>query len=118
MKIAILILFLVQLLSAQVIDTLYLSSENQFVEVDSIAIEGNDITEEFIILREMSIVEGDRVNSNLINYDRERIYSLGLFNYVDLHHNPRWGSKCSCSLKFTKNGTYIRCRLYSSVKVN
>ena len=52
--------------------------------VDSIAIEGNDITEEFIILRELTFGVNDSVDTGILAYNRERIFSLGLFNYVEM----------------------------------
>ena len=90
MKFISLLFFLIlgQLHYAQV-DTLKLSDEHQYVKIDSIKIIGNDITEEFIILREMTFSIDDEVNIKDIEYNRERIYSLGLFNYVNLYvlHN-------------------------------
>lgn len=76
-------LFIVQLLHGQTVDTLKLTDENQYVVIDSIKITGNETTEEFIILREMTITAGDEVNIKDISFNRERIYSLGLFNYVN-----------------------------------
>lgn len=70
---------------AQPVDTLKLVDKNQFTVIDSILIEGNIITEEFIILRELTIQEGESVNKDLLHYNRERVYSLGLFNYVDFY---------------------------------
>lgn len=52
------------------------------VKIDSILIEGNNITEEFIILRELTFSSGDTVDSKILNYNRERVYSLGIFNFV------------------------------------
>ncbi len=88
MKFINLLLFVMmyQLVSGQTtIDTLKLTDKNQYVKIDSIRISGNDITEEFIILREMTFSEGDKVNNKIIDFNRERIYSLGLFNYVNLY---------------------------------
>lgn len=55
--------------------------------VDSILITGNDITEEFIILRELTFTEGDTINFETAEYNRERVYSLGIFNLVTLEPN-------------------------------
>lgn len=87
MRIFLLLFFLTiaQVLVGQTVDTLKLTDENQRVTIDSIRITGNDITEEFIILREMTINVGDEVNNKDISFNRERIYSLGLFNYVNLY---------------------------------
>ncbi|MBS4034343.1 MAG: BamA/TamA family outer membrane protein [Ignavibacterium sp.] len=55
--------------------------------VDSILVSGNDITEEFIILRELTFTEGDTISFETADYNRERIYSLGIFNQVTLEPN-------------------------------
>ncbi len=64
-------------------DTLFYKENYSFV-VDSILIKGNDTTEESIILREMTFSAGDTLNSKLAEYNRERIYSLNIFNEVRL----------------------------------
>jgi len=66
-------------------DTLQLINESQYIKIDSIRITGNEITDKSIILREMTFGEGDEVNNKIIDFNRERIYSLGLFNYVNLY---------------------------------
>lgn len=52
--------------------------------VDSIEIKGNETTERFIITRELTFEKGDTLNQKIINYNKERIYSLGIFNHVRL----------------------------------
>jgi outer membrane protein assembly factor BamA len=54
--------------------------------VRSILVEGNETTKEFVILREMSTRPGDTLNFNRLTYDESRIYSLGLFNRVEIEH--------------------------------
>jgi len=78
-------LFIQQFLFAQFADTLKLTDPNQFARIDSIIIQGNEITEEFIITRELTFIPGDEVNQTLLKYNRERVYSLGLFNYVEFY---------------------------------
>lgn len=53
--------------------------------VDSIAIKGNDITEPEIILTELTFSKGEVVDSVKLRYNRERIYSLGIFTNVKLY---------------------------------
>ncbi len=55
------------------------------VRVDSIKISGNDVTEDFIILRELTFKPGDTVTKKQLEYNRERIFSLKLFNKVELY---------------------------------
>ena len=64
-------------------DTLFYEGEYSIV-VDSIFITGNDITEDFIILRELTFGVGDTLDHHLATYNRERIYSLRIFNEVKL----------------------------------
>jgi len=54
------------------------------IVVDSIHITGNEITEDFIILRELTFGVGDTLDHHLASYNRERIYSLRIFNEVKL----------------------------------
>jgi len=54
-------------------------------QVDSIAIVGNDITEPEIILTELTFAKGETVDSTKLRYNRERIYSLGIFTNVKLY---------------------------------
>lgn len=55
------------------------------VIVDSIIISGNDITEEDIILRELTFSTGDTLTEKLAYYNKERIFSLGIFTKVEIY---------------------------------
>lgn len=72
---------------AQGNDSLLTSKQNRFI-VDSIIVQGNDITEEEIILRELTFNINDTVSQAILAYNKERIYSLGLFTKVDLFIYP------------------------------
>ena len=63
-------------------DTLKVEETEQ-VRIDSIKISGNDITQDFIILRELTFKIGDIVNKKTLLYNKERVFSLQLFNRVD-----------------------------------
>jgi len=52
------------------------------IKIDSIAIVGNKTTEEHIILRELDFDVGDFVSQYQLNYNQERVFSLGIFNKV------------------------------------
>ncbi|RJP66600.1 MAG: hypothetical protein C4539_11210 [Ignavibacteriales bacterium] len=54
------------------------------IEVDSIIITGNERTEPDIITRELTFKTGDLISKQDINFNRERVYSLGLFNFVKM----------------------------------
>lgn len=56
--------------------------------VKEILIQGNETTKEHVILREMSLKVGDRVTPEALERDRNRIYSLQLFNKVEIESAP------------------------------
>lgn len=60
-----------------------LVNDTESIRIDSIKISGNDITEDFIILRELTFRVGDTVTGKTLRFNRERIYSLRLFNRVE-----------------------------------
>ncbi|MGB5287118.1 MAG: BamA/TamA family outer membrane protein [Ignavibacteriaceae bacterium] len=82
MKTILIIILLAFNLIAQT-DTLFYKDEYSII-VDSIQIIGNETTEDFIILRELTFGIGDTLNPHLASYNRERIYSLRIFNDVKL----------------------------------
>ena len=62
-------------------DSLYNPELYPFI-IDSIAITGNEKTEEFVILRELNFSAGDTLSKVQSFFNRERVYSLGIFNHV------------------------------------
>ena len=52
------------------------------IKIDSIVVSGNETTEVFIILRELDFKAGDMVSEYQLNYNEERVFSLGIFNKV------------------------------------
>ena len=61
-----------------------LINEEKFI-IDSIKISGNDKTEDFIILRELTFKEGDSVSVSQLKYNRDRVFSLNLFTKVEIN---------------------------------
>jgi outer membrane protein assembly factor BamA len=59
-----------------------LDNSDIFFVVDTIRINGNNSTKDFIILNELTFRVGDRISESDLHFNRERIYSLGLFNQV------------------------------------
>ena len=57
---------------------------DEYQRVDSIQIIGNETTKDFVILRELTFGVGDSVNNEILFFNRERIFSLGIFTKVDL----------------------------------
>lgn len=71
------------------------------IKVDSIKIIGNDKTEDFIILRELTFAIGDSVDNRILHYNRERIFSLGLFNKVEVKIDSIFNSNVIISVDET-----------------
>ena len=61
------------------------TTEDDFVKIDSIKIVGNKRTKEYVILRELTFAPGDSVNTELLEFNKNRIFSLGIFTRVDLN---------------------------------
>jgi outer membrane protein assembly factor BamA len=57
------------------------------VTIDRIVIRGNAVTKDYVILREMSLKPGDTLSLKAADYDQHRVYSLGLFNRVELSYH-------------------------------
>jgi len=53
--------------------------------VDTIIVSGNEKTKTYVILDEMTIKQGDTLKAELIEFDKNRIYSLGLFTRVEIY---------------------------------
>jgi outer membrane protein assembly factor BamA len=56
--------------------------------VRDVAIEGNLTTKDFVILREMTLKPGEHLTAEKIEHDQKRIYSLQLFNKVEIDVKP------------------------------
>lgn len=61
------------------------NAKETLIQIDSIRISGNEITEEEIILRELDFKAGQKVTNSQLEFNKERIFSLGLFNKVELN---------------------------------
>ncbi len=59
---------------------------DSLVQIDSIKISGNKITEDYIILRELTFKTGDTISVSILDYNKERVFSLGLFNDVQISY--------------------------------
>ena len=69
--------------SAQTKDTLSARVDRPPI-IDTVMILGNKKTKDFVILNEMTLKPGMAASLTSIEYDRMRIYSLGLFTRVDI----------------------------------
>ncbi len=70
--------------SQSVDSTSVIKQKDSVYYVGTVTLIGNERTKDFVILREMSLKEGIAITSQLIEYDKNRIYSLGLFNRVEI----------------------------------
>ena len=68
---------------AQSEDTLE-SPPPSFGIIDTVIITGNEKTKDYVILDEMTLRPGILATPEAMEFDRSRIYSLGLFNRVDI----------------------------------
>lgn len=59
-------------------------SGNYIIKVDSIVIIGNKITDNDVINREMNFAAGDTITPKIVSFNKERIFSLGIFTKVSL----------------------------------
>ncbi|HVO74902.1 MAG TPA: BamA/TamA family outer membrane protein, partial [Ignavibacteriaceae bacterium] len=64
--------------------TLNQSSGSECLIIDSIFVVGNDVTEDEIILRELTFSIGDTLTKKDLLYNQDRIFSLGIFTKVEL----------------------------------
>lgn len=68
---------------SQVVDSVITLPVYNF-KIDSVKITGSEITENFVIERELTFKEGDTVNTKILEFNKERIFSLGIFSKVEL----------------------------------
>jgi outer membrane protein assembly factor BamA len=63
---------------------LYLSLvPKEKIKLDTIIITGNKVTQNIIILKELSFSQSDSVSIDILEYNKNRIYSTGLFTKID-----------------------------------
>src|ERR1035437_10368618 len=55
------------------------------VKVDTIVVRGNKISEDYIILRELTFKQGDTLTFKQASYNKDRVYSLDIFNQVKIY---------------------------------
>jgi outer membrane protein assembly factor BamA len=62
----------------------YLVFSEQDKYVDTVIVIGNKVTKDYIILREMELKPGVKISEEALEFDKSRVYSLGLFTRVDI----------------------------------
>ena len=63
------------------------ASADSSLVVSKIVVTGNETTQEHVILREMSLKVGSPLTAEALEADQKRIYSLELFNKVDVDYS-------------------------------
>jgi outer membrane protein assembly factor BamA len=87
--ISVLILFGLTRTIASKADTLaVVDVPDSMYRVDNVIVLGNESTKSFVVEREMSLKPGSVITQRTIAYDTERIYSLQLFNRVEIRVLP------------------------------
>lgn len=56
--------------------------------IDNILVLGNEKTKAYVLLREMTLTPGDYITAEAVEYDKKRIYNLGLFTRVEIGYSP------------------------------
>jgi outer membrane protein assembly factor BamA len=67
-------------------------AENELVDslwiVDTVVVKGNEHTKDYVVRREMTLHPGSRITKSALSYDQSRVYSLRLFNQVEMRVIP------------------------------
>jgi outer membrane protein assembly factor BamA len=58
-------------------------SPKEKIKLDTIVISGNKVTQNSIILKELSFSQHDSISLEILDYNKNRIYSTGLFTKID-----------------------------------
>ena len=69
------------------------STNPSFGVIDTVIITGNGKTKNYVILDEMTLQPGMEATHEAMEFDRSRIYSLGLFNRVDISCDSSGGMR-------------------------
>ncbi|WP_297692616.1 outer membrane protein assembly factor BamA [Phenylobacterium sp.] len=70
------------------VDVIFDVKEGPRVYIDRIDIVGNTQTLDYVIRREMNVVEGDAYNRALVDRSKQQIKALGFFKDVDITETP------------------------------
>lgn len=60
-----------------------LTAQDSLFTIHNIRVEGNDLTEDFIILKQVPIERGEKVSRSKLDYYMNRVYSFQLFTKVE-----------------------------------
>jgi len=72
----------------KIVDVIYSISKHQRVHIRRVLIEGNTITRDNVILRDMRLADGDMFSGDKLNRSHQRLSNLGYFEKVDISPVP------------------------------
>ncbi|MBI3194234.1 MAG: BamA/TamA family outer membrane protein [Ignavibacteriae bacterium] len=93
--------FIVRIASAQIDvaeDSIKFAFPDSTFHLNEINIFGNEATKDFVIFREMTLKHDSLLTHETVEYDRNRIYSLGLFNKVEMEVELISGEKANLNV--------------------
>ncbi|MDR3626208.1 MAG: BamA/TamA family outer membrane protein [Ignavibacteriaceae bacterium] len=100
----ILLLFTAANSFSQVSDSLLYTGKYS-IKVDSIKLVGNKITVPDVVMRELTFSPGDTVNPKTLEYNSNRVFSLGIFTVVNFI--PYRMNNCNYVLIYVEESWYI-----------
>ena len=72
----------------RIVDVVYTISKHQRVHIRRVLIEGNTITRDNVVMREMRLADGDMFSGSKLNRSHTRLSNLGFFEKVDISPVP------------------------------
>lgn len=72
----------------KIVDVIYTISKHQRVHIRRVLIEGNTITRDNVVMREMRLADGDMFSGSKLKRSNDRLNNLGFFEKVDISPVP------------------------------
>jgi outer membrane protein insertion porin family len=72
----------------KIVDVVYSISKHQRVHIRRVLIEGNTVTRDNVIMRDMRLADGDMFSGDKLNRSHQRLSNLGFFEKVDISPVP------------------------------
>ena len=72
----------------KIVDVVFTIAKHQRVHIRRVLIEGNTVTRDNVIMREMRLADGDMFSGEKLNRSQQRLNNLGFFEKVDISPSP------------------------------
>lgn len=72
----------------KIVDVVYTISKHQRVHIRRVLLEGNTVTRDNVIMREMRLADGDMFSGQKLTRSQQRLSNLGFFEKVDISPVP------------------------------